>query len=162
MSAQSDSSHTAQVVDMVSLLEAPSRKRAAASVEQTESATLLSIRQNLSFQACIGANHIDQLRVQCSHNLANAVMKQVREFLNAEFGQLRVHRYRQVFTVGHHSLEGLIGGLLRVQFHARKVELPIMDSQFESQFLSISWGVGESVLEAERERLRRQRSNKGS
>ncbi len=157
MSAQSDSSHTAQVLDMVSLLEAPSRKRVVASVEQTESATLLSIRQNLSYQACIGVNHIDQLRVQCSHTLGNAVMRQVREFLNAEFGQLRVHRYRQVFTVGHYRLEGLVGGLLRVQFHARQVELPIMDTQFEPQFLSLSWGVGESVLEAEHERQRRQR-----
>ncbi len=147
---------------MVSLLEAPSRKRATASIEQAESATLLSIRQNLNYRACIGVNHIDQLRVQCSNNLANAVMKQVREFLNAEFGQLRVHRYRQVFTVGHHNLEGLFGGLLRVQFYARQVELPIMDGQFESQFLSLSWGVGESVPEAEHERLRNQRLNKGS
>ena len=157
MSAQSDSSHTAQVVDMMSLRGAPSRKRVVTSLEKTESATLLSIRQKLSYQACIGVNHIEQLSVQCSPNLANAVMKQVREFLNAEFGQLRVHRYRQVFAVGHHSLEGLIGGLLRVQFYARQVELPIMDSQFEPRYLSLNWGVGESVLEAEHERLRRQR-----
>ncbi len=159
MSAQSDSSHTAQVVDMVSLLEAPSRKRGVTSVEQRESATLLSIRQNLNYQASVGVNDIDQLKVQCSHNLANAVMKQVREFLNAEFGHLRVHRYRQVFTVGHHNLEGLIGGLLRVQFYARQVELPVLDSQFESRSVSLSWGVGESVLEADHERQRRQRLN---
>ena len=119
MSAQSDRSHTAQVVDMVSLLDAPSRKRGVTSVDLKESATLLSIRQNLSYQASIGVNNIDQLKVRYSHDLANAVLKQVRGFLNTEFGQLRVHRYRQVFTVGHHSLEGLIGGLLRVQFHAR-------------------------------------------
>lgn len=157
MSAQSDSSHTAHVVDMVRLLDAPGRKRVVASVEKKEPATLLSIRQNLCYQACIGINNIDQLKVQCSHNLANAVMKQVREFLNAEFGQLRVHRYRQVFTVGHYSLEGLIGGLLRVQFYSRQVELPIIENQFEPQFLSLSWGIGESILQAELERQRRQR-----
>ena len=162
MSAQSDSSHTAQVVDMVSLLDATNRNRVVTSAERRESATLLSIRQNLRYQGCIGVTHIDKLKVQCSNNLATAVMKQVREFLNAEFGHLRVHRYRQVFTVGHHSLEGVIGGLLRVQFYARQVELPIMDKQFEPRYLSLSWGVGESVLEAEHERQRRQRLNKGS
>lgn len=156
MSAQSDRSHTAQVVDMVSLLDAPSRKRGVTSVDLKESAILLSIRQNLSYQASIGVNNIDQLKVRYSHDLANAVLKQVRGFLNTEFGQLRVHRYRQVFTVGHHSLEGLIGGLLRVQFHARQVELPILDSQVEPRALSLSWGVGESILEADHERLRRQ------
>lgn len=141
---------------MVSLLDAPSRKRGVTSAELKESATLLSIRQNLSYQASVGINNIDQIKVQCSQNLANAVMKQVRGFLNAEFGQLRVHRYRQVFTVGHYSLEGLIGGLLRVQFYARQVELPILNSQFEPRTLSLSWGVGESVLEAYQERQRRQ------
>lgn len=156
MSAQSDSSHSAQVVDLVSLLDAPSRKRGVTSVETKESATLLSIRQNLSYQASIGVNNIEQLKTQCSPNLANAVMKQVRVFLNAEFGQLRVHRYRQVFTVGHHSLESLISGLLRVQFYARQVELPILDSQFQPRSLTLSWGVGESVLEADHERQRRQ------
>ena len=156
MSAQSDSSRTAQVVDMVSLLDAPSRKRGVISVDLKESATLLSIRQNLSFQASIGVNNIDQLKARYSHDLANTVMKQVREFLNTEFGQLRVHRYRQVFKVGHHSLEGLVGGLLRVQFHARQVELPLLGSQFETRTLSLSWGVGESILEADHERLRSQ------
>ncbi len=156
MSAQSDSSQSAQVVDMVSLLDAPSRKHGVTSVELKESATLLSIRQHLSYQASVGVNNIDKLKDQCSHDLANAVMKQVREFLNAEFGQLRVHRYRQVFTVGHYNLEGLIGGLLRVQFYARQVELPILDNPFEPRTLSLSWGVGESVLEADHERQRRQ------
>ena len=157
MSAQTNSSNTAQVVDMVSLLGATSRKRLAAPVEQYESATLLSIRQNLSYQACIGVDNIDQLRTHGSHNLANAVMKQVREFLNVEFGRLRVHRYRQVFTVGHHSLEGLVGGLLRVQYYARQVELPSMDNQCELRITSLSWGVGESVMEADQERQRYQR-----
>lgn len=157
MSAQSDSSQSAQVVDMVSLLDAPSRKHGVTSVELKESATLLSIRQHLSYQASVGVNNIDKLKDQCSHDLANAVMKQVREFLNAEFGQLRVHRYRQVFTVGHHSLEGLIGGLLRVQFYSRQIELPIMANQSEPQFLSLSWGVGDSILQAELERQRHQR-----
>lgn len=156
MSAQSDSSQSAQVVDMVSLLDAPSRKHGVTSVELKESATLLSIRQHLSYQASVGVNNIDKLKDQCSHDLANAVMKQVREFLNAEFGHLRVHRYRQVFTVGHYSLEGLIGGLLRVQFYTRQIELPIFDNPFESQALTLSWGVGESVLEADHERQRRQ------
>ena len=141
---------------MVSLLDAPSRKHGVTSVELKESATLLSIRQHLSYQASVGVNNIDKLKDQCSHDLANAVMKQVREFLNAEFGQLRVHRYRQVFTVGHYNLEGLIGGLLRVQFYARQVELPILDNPFEPRTLSLSWGVGESVLEADHERQRRQ------
>jgi len=157
MSAQSDSSNTAQVVDMMSLLDATSRKRSVTPVEHRESATLLSIRQNLSYQGCIGVNDIEQVSAQYSHNLATAVMKQVREFLHAEFGQLRVHRYRQVFAVGHHRLDGLVGGLLRVQFYARQIELPVMDSQLEPRLLSVNWGVGESVLEAEQERLRRQR-----
>jgi hypothetical protein len=157
MSAQSDRTHTAQIVDMVSLLDVSSRKRVVTSFEQPETATLLSIRQNLSYQACIGIDNIDLLRTQLSQNLTSLVIKQVRGFLNAEFGRLRVHRYRQVFAVGHSSLDGLVGGLLRVQFYARQVELPVMEGLSEPRLLSLSWGVGETVLEAENERQRRQR-----
>ena len=160
MTADSDSSHTAQVVDLVSLIDSSGRRRVATSLAQEESATLLSIRQNLSYQACIGVDDIEQLGSQCSRKLASAVMRQVRGFLNVEFGQLRVHRYRQVFTVGHSSLDGLVEGLLRVQFRARQVELPLLDSHDEYRRLSLSWGVGESALEAENERQKRQRSKR--
>ena len=87
-------------------------------------------------------------------------MRQLRQLLNAEFGQLRVFRYRQVFSVGHHSLEDLIGGLLRVQFHARAIRLPAPLNDLSpagTAGLTLSWGVGDSVIEADNERLRRRR-----
>lgn len=145
---------------MVNLLDAIGRKRSGSSGESRDTAKLLSIRQNLRYQACVGIDRIDELETRCSSNLANAVMTQVRGFLNAEFGQLRVHRYRQVFTVGHHDLESLTGGLLRVQFYARQVQLPAMQAHLEPACLSLSWGVGESILQAEQERQRRAQSKR--
>ncbi|WP_157735845.1 hypothetical protein [Granulosicoccus antarcticus] len=142
-------------MNMVNLLDATGRRRVVTSLEKRSTAQLLSIRQNLHHQACIGVDGIDQLESRFSQNLANAVMNQVRGFLNTEFGQLRVHRYRQVFSVGHYSLESLIAGLFRVQFYARQVQLPAIEGVSEPALLSLSWGVGESIQKAEQERQRR-------
>jgi hypothetical protein len=163
MSAQSDSSATAQIVDMMSLRDTSSRKRVATAVDLRESATLLSIRQNLRYQASIGVDDIDQLKVHYSVASSELVLRQVRKLLHTEFGQLRVFRNRQAFSVGHHTLEGLIGGLLRVQYHARHIELPVTTvtgELTEAAGVELTWGVGDSITEADNERLRRRRMKK--
>lgn len=145
---------------MVSLLDTVTRKRVTRAADQRKSATLLSIRQNLVYRASVGIDDIDAFKSHLPDTTVDALMSRVRQLLNTEFGRLRVHRYRQVYTVGHHCLEGLIGGLLRVQFHARLIEMPRRDEGLvfrDSHGLALSWGVGDSIIEADIERLRRRR-----
>ena len=163
MSALPDRSHTAQIVDMVKLLDAPGRRRDIAVDQQGGSAVLLSIRQNLSYQASIGLDGIDSLMARYPRSLVDDLDRQVRELLYTEFGRLRVHRYKQAFSVGHHDLEALVAGLLRVQYYTRQISLPEHDSAEEltvQPALSVAWGVGESISEADRERRRGQGSKR--
>lgn len=158
MSAQPDRSHTAQIVDMVRLLDPSSRRRDISPTGSRGTAVLLSIRQSLRYQAAIGPDDIDTLEAGLPANQLDALLAQVRGLLHAEFGRLRVYRYRQVFSVGHYHLEGLIGGLLRVQYHARQIQLPAGVCGLDTAVrpgLTLSWGVGSTVLEADNERLRR-------
>jgi hypothetical protein len=160
MSAQSDVSQTAQIVDIVSLLDTPGRKRIATAADLRESATLLSIRQNLRYQACIGVDDIDKFTDHYPALFVDRIFSRVRKLLNTEFGQLRVHRYRQAFAVGHYCVEGLIGGLLRVQYHARHIDLPVPGACGELpdvRGVTLTWGVGDTVTVADNERLRRRR-----
>ncbi len=163
MSAQPDRSHTAQIVDMVRLLDSSGRRRDGSPDEQRGSALLLSIRQNLRYQASIGLDDIDSLQAGYPKPQLDVAHRQVRQLLDAEFGRLRVYRYRQAFSVGHHNLEGLIAGLLRVQYHARQIQSPADDCGDDHPALSglrLAWGVGATVLEADNERLRRRRSRR--
>lgn len=163
MSAQPDRSHTAQIVDMVRLLDASGRKRDTSGDEQGSTATLLSIRQNLRYQASIGLDDIDTLRDTWPKAQLDELLSHLRGLLYAEFGRLRVYRYRQAFSVGHHNLEGLIAGLLRVQYYARQIQIPLedFDGNLEVGVVpSLGWGVGSTVLEADNERVRRRRSKR--
>ncbi|MGQ7845657.1 hypothetical protein ACUNV4_14340 [Granulosicoccus sp. 3-233] len=157
MSAQPDRSHTAQIVDMVRLLDSSSRRRESCQVEQRGSALLLSIRQSLRYQASVGLDDMPGLQSEYPKPQLDAYLGQVRRLLDAQFGRLRVYRYRQAFIVGHHNLEGLIAGLLRVQYYARQLQLTDRDSR---PVPSLGWGVGATVLEADNERARRRRSNR--
>lgn len=167
MSAQHDRSHTAQIVDMVRLLDAPGRKKDNSVDESRSSVVMLSIRQSLRYQASIGLDDIDTLKVSWPKAQLDEVLAQLRGLLNAEFGRLRVHRYRQAFSVGHHSLEGLIAGLLRVQYFARQIQITgnveeneLMVDPEQRSSPSLGWGVGSTIMEAENERLHRRRSRR--
>ncbi len=159
MSSRSEEAPTAEIVDMLGFLHKPGRKRIATTVEFRESATLLSIRQNLAYQATMGIDDPDNLSATLSSVELSRISSAVRQLLDAEFGHLRVHRYRQVFAVGHHCLESLIAGLLRVQFHARKIDASALqpDEGADNTGTSVSWGVGDTLTEAENERMRRRR-----
>lgn len=144
---------------MVSLLERPTRKRINTAPAIHVTAKLLSIRQSLIYQATVGVESIDTTETGLSSEQLDQAIATVRRLLNAEFGCLRIHRYRQVFTVGHHCVETLIAGLLRVQYQARQIDLPWVfdpdDSALENTGIRLSWGVGHSIYEAENRRLRR-------
>ncbi len=158
MSSQSNRLPTAKIVDMTRLRENTGRKKIYVCPEARDGATLLSIRQNLSHQATIGLRDIDHIRSCCSSELVDQFMANVRSLLDSEFGRLRVHRLREVFTIGHHCPESLISGLLRVQYYTRQVTLPLpahTDSQSGECCPAVVWGIGSSVSEAEIQRLRR-------
>lgn len=151
---------TAEIHDMVSLRERPARKRVTTAPAIRVTAKLLSIRQSLIYQATVGVEGIDTTDLDLSNEQLDQAIATVRRLLNAEFGSLRIHRYRQVFTVGHHCVETLMAGLLRVQHQVRQINLPLvpdLDSDLENTGMRVSWGVGHSIYEAENRRLRRQK-----
>lgn len=116
------------------------------------SADLLSIRQHLRYKACVAATVNSADVAKCADPLNDKVTAAVRALLAKEFGSLRLHRHRQLLIVSHHCLEELIAGLLRVQFLGNQIKWTgnIEPCEHESRCsISLSWGVGESLYEAE-------------
>lgn len=123
-------------------------------------AQLLSVRQSLNYQASVEIDKFDWVRTEFGEATSAALVKQIRDLLNKEFGKLRVHRSRGLFVIRHRSVEGLISCLLRVQFHAHQLELPAHSKAGEVanvKPVTLTWGVGRTTVEAEVERLRRRR-----
>lgn len=140
------------------------RYRRSASKEVTlprvAGAKLFSLRQNLDYQGSIEIDDWPWLQSQFSESVRVRVEGKVRNLLNREFGRLRVSSSRGLFVVRHRSVEALVAGLLRVQFHARLIPLPrlnVFEEVVEQQGFSLTWGVGQSANDAEVDRLRRRR-----
>ncbi len=133
----------------------PLRNTLSAGGRLPSSADLLSIRQHLTFKACIGINEFDFLQDAYSVQVGDQLMSSVRVLLDQEFGGLRVHRRHQVFVVNHHCEESLIAGLLRVQFHSRQLPFPATrDGEKLSDVCGVplAWGVGRTLEAAEEQR----------
>lgn len=166
MTVRSKSTFSAEIVEIDNLRHTPSRHRIVRATGRMrrrgnhpeDGAKLLSIRQHLHCKATVAINDLSFIESRYSPQVANRIMHLVRSHLNDEFGQLRVHRHRQIFVVGHHCMESLIAGLLRVQFHSKQIALPVTQSHGELSDICgipLSWGVGNSLTEAENERIRR-------
>lgn len=161
-------SYNATVVELRASRPSTSKNRVAGHVgasvaNRTPSigADLLSIRQHLSFKATMGITDLSFIEQSYSSQVADGLMGNVRDLLDQEFGHLRVHRQRQLFVVSHHCKESLVAGLLRVQFHSRQIPLPLTrDGKGMSDVCGVplTWGVGESLGEAERERLKKKQN----
>lgn len=147
---------SAQIVELAAF-RSPRRRSDLASRSTAE---LLSLRRSLTYEASVEIDDLDALSERLEPaRLTNSKLR-VRRWLDREFGRLRVHRCRQRFVVRHRSVEALIAGLLRVQFHVQQIRLPETDRNgqcIDQAMLSLTWGVGQSGLEAELERLRRSR-----
>lgn len=127
---------------------------------QNQQAQMLSIRQHLNYQASVEIDKFDSIHEQFGESGSALVVKQIRALLNKEFGQLRVNRDRGLFVIRHRSVEGLISSLLRVQFHAHQINLPVLNKAGDASNakpVTLTWGVGRTNSEAEVERLRRRR-----
>ena len=121
-----------------------------------KSAELLSIRQHLAYKASLCIDDLPFIEQTYSSHVANRLLAGVRQLLDQEFGHLRVHRSHELFVVNHHCKDALVGGLLRVQFHSREIPLPATrdgDGLSEMCGIPLSWGVGQTLSEAETERL---------
>ena len=132
-----------------------------ASCTVSNSADLLSIKQHLCFKSTIGITNPTSIERRYSSQVADGLMGNIRDLLDREFGHLRVHRQRRLFVVSHHCVESLIAGLLRVQFHAQQIPLPRKRNDgvaSDARGVPLSWGVGETLGEAERERLQKSKS----
>lgn len=175
MSLRSKSSDGANIVEFGQLQQTlPSRNRSGWDSNKRggnrQTATLLSIRRHLIHKACVGvvADVVndavvddDQEIIQICHSTrtTNELMQRLRSMLYREFGNLRVHRHRDTFVVSHHSVENMISGLLRVQFYSNQTansEDYAADAgdNLGSCGFTLCWGVGNSLIEAENERLR--------
>lgn len=157
MTGSSNTTSKAEIVDMMSLLYSAYRKRSNNAPAINETATLLSIRQNLTYQAAISVDDITAIRDNYSYTVVNEVLASLRELLGVEFGHLRVYRHKEVYVVSHHCLEKLMAGLLRVQFYGRQMELPavnVLGELVDNASVAYTWGAGMSVAEAQTERLR--------
>ncbi len=120
----------------------------------------IALKDRLEYQASIEIDELPWLHAQFSTKVRNELVKNVRDALDKEFGKLRVYRYRRLFVVRHKSMETLIAGLLRAQFHTHQLVLPetnVFGDSVEQKGVSIIWGVGRNGLEAESERLKRRR-----
>ena len=121
---------------------------------------MLSMRRHLGYQASVEIDKFEWIRTEFGEAYRNKLGKQVRALLDKEFGKLRVHRYRRLYVIRHRSVEGLISSLLRVQFHAHQMDLPLINkagAPSSGKPVSLTWGVGRTTTEAEVERLRRRR-----
>lgn len=129
-------------------------------VSKDQPAQLLSIRQHLSYKASVEIDKLELIQSEFGDAGSARVVKQIRVLLNKEFGRLRVHRYRGLFVIRHRSVEGLISSLLRVQFHAHQIDLPVVNragDRSNAKPVTLTWGVGRTNSEAEVERVRRRR-----
>jgi len=162
LSSQNDISSTAEIVDLVGLIKKSKRRGQAKPANYPATASLLSMRQNLNYQATVGVDDIAKLSTPELKSELLRVNELLRRLLNKEFGSKRVHKHRQVFTVGHHCLDTLVEGLLHVQFHAKQLDAAQLldDSYAENTGLRVTWGVGNSIREAESQRSRRQASKR--
>lgn len=168
MTTESNKVATAEIVDMVGLRESVGRKPNTfrGSIDSPiakGTATLLSIRQSLVHRATIGLEDIDAIRDNISGQAVDEIMESLRQLLHSEFGSQRVHRYRQALTVGHNCMETLIAGMLRVQFHSRQFELSasaLGEQPREPKTPAVTWGVGDSIAEAESHRQGRRKANR--
>jgi len=164
MSSSSLSSSSAIVVELAGF-RSNGRKafRAAEKSVHTASsdqAQMLSMRRHLSYQASFEIDNIEWVRAEYGEAVRQDLAKQIRSILNKEFGKLRVHRYRRLYVIRHRSVEGLISSLLRVQFHAHQIDLPVLNKNgdtVDTKPVTLTWGVGRTTTEAEVERLRRRR-----
>lgn len=121
-----------------------------------QSATLLSVKQHLSFKASVSLADKAFVEQIYSRQVTDKLLQSIKQLLDREFGGLRVYHYRQLFVVNHYCMESLVAGLLRVQFHCGEIPLT---AQREEHGLSdrcgipVSWGIGQTRAEAELDRL---------
>ncbi|MFT5895481.1 MAG: hypothetical protein ACI8VW_002356 [bacterium] len=157
MSSQNDIESSAEIVDMVDLFRKAGRRKRVLTSEMRDGAILLSMRQNLMFQATVGIDDIERTLLDLPKGEVLNLNGRLRHLLNKEFGSLRVHKHRYAFTVGHQCFDTLVAGLLRVQYHAQQMETTQVASDIfdDSQGVLITWGVGNTVSEAETERSKR-------
>ncbi len=148
---------TATIVDLAGFQRTEKRN----SIDRITPLTpLVSMRQHLCFQSSIEIDDMVWIQAQYGRRIRDKVVRQVRAILDKEFGKLRVYRYRRLFVARHRSVEGLVAGLLRAQFHTHLIDLPLVNTfgdKIEYLGVTLTWGVGRSTTEAEMERLKRRR-----
>jgi len=168
MPTSSQSSSSAIVVELAGFRSVEKSSSADATVRsmgkdrsgKVQQAEMLSMRRNLNYQASVEIDKFDRVSAEYGEAFAALLVKQIRQLLDKEFGKLRVHRYRRLYVIRHRSVEGLISSLLRVQFYAHQLELPLVNKTgvpCAAKPITLTWGVGRTNTEAEVERLRRRK-----
>jgi len=136
LSSQADIKTSAEIVDMSRVFRQAGKRNTVHLTDLEDGATLLSIRQNLVYQATVGIDDIERICEQVNKKDFLMINEKLRSLLN---------------------LDTLVAGLLRVQFHAKLLDAKRIHSSVfsDTKGLPISWGVGNTISEADTERNRR-------
>ncbi|MBX2823837.1 MAG: hypothetical protein KTR33_03845 [Gammaproteobacteria bacterium] len=124
------------------------------------SLSVIDFFDRMTFQASIELDDLLWIRGHFTVRVRHQIMSAVRKLLCAEFGRRMVERNQLLFTVRHRDVNTLIAGLLRVQFNANQILLPeynVFGDRVEQNGVTVTWGVGRSLDEAQHERIKKRK-----
>jgi len=137
-----------------------SETSASGSEQGSTNATLLQFRARAEYIAAIEIDDFLSLKMLYSDIDLQLLLDRMGYLLKREFGEEAVSREQREFLIQFDDFELLVGGLLRAQFYAYKVDLPsynIFGELSEQTGLLLTWGIGHSDQEAHAELVKKKR-----
>jgi len=123
-------------------------------------AVVLDLSECAGSYASVEVNEISALTPPAQRD---AVLALVLEHLVMEFGRLRVTQYNRTFVIKHRNSDELIGALLRTQYHVYQCSVEDLEAVGVPRsfiYMNLTWGVGETLADANDERLKCRRRRK--
>lgn len=129
-------------------------------VQGRRDATILQFRGRAEYIAAIEIDDFMTLKMLYSDIDLQLLLDRMGYLLKREFGEQAVSRKQREFQIQFDDFELLVGGLLRAQFYAYKVDLPthnIFGEVSDQTGLLLTWGIGNSDSEAHSELVKKKR-----
>ena len=139
---------------------ASSKACAASEHPGSADATILQFRGRSEYIAAIEIDDFLTLKMLYSDVDLQLLLDRMGYLLKREFGEQAVSRKQREFLIQFDDFELLVGGLLRAQFYAYKVDLPshnIFGEVSDQPGLLLTWGIGRSDSEAHAELIKKKR-----
>ena len=139
---------------------ASSKACAASEHPGSADATILQFRGRSEYIAAIEIDDFLTLKMLYSDVDLQLLLDRMGYLLKREFGEQAVSRKQREFLIQFDDFELLVGGLLRAQFYAYKVDLPthnIFGEVSDQPGLLLTWGIGRTDSEAHAELIKKKR-----